>query len=124
MDAQKKSWRCLNSFLFLFACCCFEHVSRAERVLQEAVKMEKDGAGDYVMLRNLYATEQWSADWEDVKQIMKKKEDQIKRLLGVLLRLMVDLKNLGQNTFSTHYKFKDQISRVSCPKKKVSKDIH
>jgi hypothetical protein len=31
---------------------------------------------------------------EDVKHIMKKKEDQIKRLLGVLLRLMVDLETL------------------------------
>ncbi|CAK8540594.1 unnamed protein product [Lathyrus sativus] len=58
---------------FLFACCYFEDVSRAERVLKEAVKLEKEGAGDYVMLRNLYATERRWADVEDVKQMMKKK---------------------------------------------------
>ncbi|CAI8591736.1 unnamed protein product [Vicia faba] len=58
---------------FLFACCYFEDVSRAERVLKEAVKTEKEGAGDYVMLRNLYATERRWADVEDVKQMMKKR---------------------------------------------------
>ncbi|WJX80606.1 hypothetical protein P8452_63583 [Trifolium repens] len=58
---------------FLFACCYFEDVSRAERVLNEAVKMEKEGAGDYVMLRNLYATGRRWGDVEDVKQMMKKR---------------------------------------------------
>lgn len=58
---------------FLFACCYFEDVSRAERVLKEAVKLEKEGAGDYVMLRNLYAAERRWTDVEDVKQMMKKR---------------------------------------------------
>ncbi|CAK8533056.1 unnamed protein product [Lathyrus sativus] len=58
---------------FLFACCYFKDVSRAERVLKEVVKLEKEGAVDYVMLRNLYATERRWADVEDVKQMMKKK---------------------------------------------------
>ena len=58
---------------FLFACCYFEDVSRAERILKMAVKMEKEGAGDYVMLRNLYATERRWADVEDVKEMMKKR---------------------------------------------------
>ncbi|XP_061375910.1 pentatricopeptide repeat-containing protein At2g44880 [Gastrolobium bilobum] len=59
---------------FLFACGYFKDVSRAERVLKEAVKMEKECVGDYVMLRNLYATEQRWTDVEDVKQMMKKRE--------------------------------------------------
>lgn len=58
---------------FLFACCYSKDVSRAERVLKKAVKMEKEGAGNYVMLRNLYANEQRWMDVEDVKQMMKKR---------------------------------------------------
>ncbi|KAK7256419.1 hypothetical protein RIF29_29865 [Crotalaria pallida] len=58
---------------FLFACGYFKDIKRAERVLKEAEKMEKGLAGDYVMLRNLYATEQRWTDVEDVKQMMKKR---------------------------------------------------
>ncbi|RYR60719.1 hypothetical protein Ahy_A04g017774 [Arachis hypogaea] len=57
---------------FLFACGYFNDVTRAERVLQEAVKSGKWCVGDYVMMRNLYATEQRWRDVEDVKQRMKK----------------------------------------------------
>ncbi|KAJ1443684.1 hypothetical protein SESBI_00280 [Sesbania bispinosa] len=49
------------------------NVSRAERVLKEAVKMEEECVGDYVMLRNLYAAEQRWTDVEDVKQMIKKR---------------------------------------------------
>lgn len=56
---------------FLFACGHFKDVSRAERVLRETVKMEKECAGDYVLLRNLYATEKRWTDVEDVKHMMK-----------------------------------------------------
>ncbi|XP_027351400.1 pentatricopeptide repeat-containing protein At2g44880 [Abrus precatorius] len=58
---------------FLFACGYFNDVSRAERVLKEVVKIDEDCAGDYVMLRNLYATEKRWTDVEDVKQMMKKR---------------------------------------------------
>ncbi|CAL0328152.1 unnamed protein product [Lupinus luteus] len=58
---------------FLFACGYFKDVARAERVLKEAEKMEKGNAGNYVLLRNLYATEKRWTDVEDVKQMMKKK---------------------------------------------------
>ena len=57
---------------FLFACGYFKDVARAERVLQEAVKTEKWCVGDYVMMRNLYITEQRWTDVEDVKQMIKK----------------------------------------------------
>ncbi|KAL9297130.1 hypothetical protein ACSQ67_023026 [Phaseolus vulgaris] len=58
---------------FLFACGYFNDVSRAERVLKEVVKMDEDVAGNYVILRNMYATEQRWRDVEDVKQMMKKR---------------------------------------------------
>ncbi|KAG5092808.1 hypothetical protein JHK82_051586 [Glycine max] len=58
---------------FLFACGYFNDVLRAERVLKEVVKMDEDVAGNYVMLRNLYATRQRWTDVEDVKQMMKKR---------------------------------------------------
>ncbi|OIV98715.1 hypothetical protein TanjilG_24886 [Lupinus angustifolius] len=58
---------------FLFACGYFKDVARAEGVLKEAEKMEKGNAGNYVLLRNLYATEQRWRDVEDVKQMMKKR---------------------------------------------------
>ncbi|KAK7295301.1 hypothetical protein RJT34_18207 [Clitoria ternatea] len=58
---------------FLFACSYFKDVSRAERVLNEVMKMEEEVAGNYVMLRNLYATEQRWTDVEDVKQMMKRR---------------------------------------------------
>ena len=57
---------------FLFACGNFKDVERAERVLKKAVKMEQKNDGNYVTLRNLYATEQRWTDAEDVKQMMKK----------------------------------------------------
>ncbi|BAT83428.1 Pentatricopeptide repeat-containing protein [Vigna angularis] len=58
---------------FLFACVYFNDVSRAERVLKEVVKMEEDVAGNYVMLRNMYATEQRWINVEGVKQVKKKR---------------------------------------------------
>ncbi|CAJ1827083.1 unnamed protein product [Sphenostylis stenocarpa] len=58
---------------FLFACGYFNDVLRAERVLKEVVKMDEDVAGNYVMLRNMYATEQRWRDVEDVKQMMKRR---------------------------------------------------
>ncbi|KAK7374473.1 hypothetical protein VNO80_07903 [Phaseolus coccineus] len=58
---------------FLFACGYFNDVLRAERVLKEVVKMDEDVAGNYVILRNMYATEQRWRDVEDIKQMMKKR---------------------------------------------------
>ncbi|KAF7825197.1 pentatricopeptide repeat-containing protein [Senna tora] len=54
---------------FLFACGYFKDVARAERVLKEREAVMN--GGDYVMLRNLYATEQRWNDMEDVKEMMK-----------------------------------------------------
>ncbi|XP_028793151.1 pentatricopeptide repeat-containing protein At2g44880 [Neltuma alba] len=56
---------------FLFACGCHKDVARGERVLKEVVKMDQLSGGDYVMLRNMYATEQRWIDMEDVKYMMK-----------------------------------------------------
>ncbi|KEH21505.1 PPR superfamily protein [Medicago truncatula] len=46
-------------------------VSRAERVLKQVLKLEKETAGDYMMLRNLYTTIRRWGDVEDVKQTIK-----------------------------------------------------
>ncbi|XP_054819899.1 pentatricopeptide repeat-containing protein At2g44880 isoform X2 [Prosopis cineraria] len=56
---------------FLFACWYYKDVARAERVHKEAVKMDQMSGGDYVMLRNTYATEQRWIDMEDVKYKMR-----------------------------------------------------
>ncbi|KAJ7961899.1 Pentatricopeptide repeat-containing protein [Quillaja saponaria] len=56
---------------FLFACGNFKDVKRAERVLKEAGKREQWNDGNYVMLRNLYATEQRWSDVEKVKGLMR-----------------------------------------------------
>ncbi|KAJ7950805.1 Pentatricopeptide repeat-containing protein [Quillaja saponaria] len=54
---------------FLFACGNFKDVNRAEKVLKEAGRREQWNDGNYVMLRNLYATEQRWTDVENVKQL-------------------------------------------------------
>uniref|UniRef100_A0A2N9FL27 Pentacotripeptide-repeat region of PRORP domain-containing protein n=1 Tax=Fagus sylvatica TaxID=28930 RepID=A0A2N9FL27_FAGSY len=57
---------------FLFACGCSKDTTRAERVLNKAVKMEPRNDGIYVMLRNLYATEERWRDVEEIKGLMRK----------------------------------------------------
>ncbi|KAK7844395.1 pentatricopeptide repeat-containing protein [Quercus suber] len=57
---------------FLFACGCSKDTVRAERVLNKAVKMEPHNDGNYVMLRNLYATEERWRDVEEIKGLMRK----------------------------------------------------
>ena len=57
---------------FLFACGCSKDTVRAERVLNKAVKMEPQNDGNYVMLRNLYATEERWKDVEEIKGLMRK----------------------------------------------------
>ncbi|KAI9124887.1 hypothetical protein K1719_004214 [Acacia pycnantha] len=56
---------------FLFACGYYKDIVRAERVLKEAVKVDRMSGRDYVMLRNMYATEQRWSDMEDVRYMMK-----------------------------------------------------
>ncbi|KAJ6320705.1 hypothetical protein OIU78_015987 [Salix suchowensis] len=50
----------------LFACGFSKDVTRAQRVLNQAVNMEPHNDGNYVMVRNLYAMEEW---WRAVKEI-------------------------------------------------------
>jgi len=51
---------------FLSACVNWKDLSRAEMVIKRAAKMDPLNAGNYVLLRNLYATER---RWDEVKQI-------------------------------------------------------
>jgi palmitoyl-protein thioesterase len=51
---------------FSFACGFSNDVTRAQRVLNQAVNMEPGNNGIYVMMRNLYAMEE---RWKDVKEI-------------------------------------------------------
>ncbi|KAK9757770.1 hypothetical protein RND81_01G184700 [Saponaria officinalis] len=51
---------------FLSACVNRKDLARAERVLNEAVKVNPLNAGNYVLLRNLYATER---RWSEVKKV-------------------------------------------------------
>ncbi|KAK4476441.1 hypothetical protein RD792_015594 [Penstemon davidsonii] len=53
---------------FLFACGYAKDVTRAERVVKKAINMEPFNDGNYIMLRNLYASER---RWRDVEQIKK-----------------------------------------------------
>ncbi|KAE8038585.1 hypothetical protein FH972_011082 [Carpinus fangiana] len=57
---------------FLFACGCSKDIMRAKRVLNKAAKMEPWNDGNYVLLRNLYATEERWGDVEEIKGLMRK----------------------------------------------------
>ncbi|KAB1215472.1 hypothetical protein CJ030_MR4G022368 [Morella rubra] len=57
---------------FLFACGCSNDITRAERVLKKAVKTEPQNEGNYIMLRNLYATEERWRDVEEIKGLMRR----------------------------------------------------
>ncbi|CAK9146190.1 unnamed protein product [Ilex paraguariensis] len=58
---------------FLFACGYAKDVTRAERVTNKAIKMEPWNDGNYIMLRNLYATERRWRDVEEIKGLMRRK---------------------------------------------------
>ncbi|KAK3013257.1 hypothetical protein RJ639_010281 [Escallonia herrerae] len=58
---------------FLFACSYASDVTRAKRVLEKTTEMEPWNDGNYVMLRNLYATERRWKDVEDIKGLMRQK---------------------------------------------------
>ncbi|KAK3001570.1 hypothetical protein RJ639_022116 [Escallonia herrerae] len=58
---------------FLFACLYASDLSRAKRVLEKTTEMEPWNDGNYVMLRNLYATERRWKDVEDIKGLMRQK---------------------------------------------------
>ncbi|KAK2988450.1 hypothetical protein RJ640_007480 [Escallonia rubra] len=58
---------------FLFACSYASDVTRAKRVLEKTTEMEPWNDGNYVMLRNLYATERRWNDVEDIKGLMRQK---------------------------------------------------
>ncbi|CDP09441.1 unnamed protein product [Coffea canephora] len=58
---------------FLFACYYAKDISRAERVIRKAIDMEPWNDGNYIMLRNLYASERRWNDVEEIKGLMSKK---------------------------------------------------
>lgn len=53
---------------FLFACGYAKDVTKAEKVVKMAITMEPCNEGNYIMLRNLYASER---RWRDVEQIKR-----------------------------------------------------
>ena len=57
---------------FLSACGYFKDVSRAKKFLKNAVKLEPGNDGNYVTVRNLYASERRWIDAEGIKKLMKK----------------------------------------------------
>ncbi|KAL5862327.1 hypothetical protein ACOSQ3_003614 [Xanthoceras sorbifolium] len=57
---------------FLCACGYWKDVTRAERVVNKVVDMEPWNDGNYVMLRNLYATEERWRDAENIKGLMRR----------------------------------------------------
>ncbi|CAL8121253.1 unnamed protein product [Prunus armeniaca] len=57
---------------FLFACGHSEDVTRANKVLKKAVKVEPWNDGNYVMLRNLYVKKRRWSDAEEIKRLMRK----------------------------------------------------
>ncbi|KAL3516869.1 hypothetical protein ACH5RR_023771 [Cinchona calisaya] len=58
---------------FLFACYYAKDIPRAERVIRKAIDMEPLNDGNYIMLRNLYASERRWNDVEEIKGLMNKK---------------------------------------------------
>lgn len=57
---------------FLCACGHSKDIQRAERVLKRVVSMEPWNDGNYVILRNLYATEERWRDAEEIKEMMRR----------------------------------------------------
>ncbi|KAL5973356.1 hypothetical protein ACLOJK_030006 [Asimina triloba] len=56
----------------LFTCQCHGDTKRAERVMKKAFDMEPWNAGNYVMARNVYASEERWSDMAEVKGMMRK----------------------------------------------------
>lgn len=56
---------------FLSACGYFNDVTRAKKVLKNAVKLEPANDGNYVTVRNLFAIERMWSDAEEIKRLMK-----------------------------------------------------
>lgn len=54
---------------FLFACGYAKDVTKAEKVVEKAITMDPCNDGNYIILRNLYATER---RWRDVERIKKR----------------------------------------------------
>ncbi|XP_057809349.1 pentatricopeptide repeat-containing protein At2g44880 [Salvia miltiorrhiza] len=54
---------------FVFACGYAKDVSKAEKVVEKAITADPCNDGNYIMLRNLYATER---RWRDVERIKRK----------------------------------------------------
>ena len=59
---------------FLFACGYYEDVTRANKILELAVKLEPWNDGNYVILRNLYARKRRWSDADDIKSLMRKNQ--------------------------------------------------
>ncbi|XP_061996908.1 pentatricopeptide repeat-containing protein At2g44880 [Rosa rugosa] len=59
---------------FLFACGYCEDVTRANKTLEQAVKLEPWNYGNYVMLRNLYARNRRWSDADNIKSSMRKNQ--------------------------------------------------
>lgn len=59
---------------FLFACGYCEDVTRANRILKQAIKLEPWNDVNYVTLRNLYARNRRWSDADDVKSLMHKNQ--------------------------------------------------
>lgn len=55
---------------FLFACGYAKDVTKAERVVKKAITVDPCNDGNYIMLRNLYATERRWRDVEQAKRMM------------------------------------------------------
>ncbi|PON70201.1 Tetratricopeptide-like helical domain containing protein [Trema orientale] len=56
---------------FLSACGYFNDFTRAKKILSNAVKLEPGNDGNYVTMRNLYATGRRWSDSEEIKKLMK-----------------------------------------------------
>lgn len=56
----------------IFACGCSKDVTRAKKVLSEAMEIDPQNDGNYVAMRNLYATERRWNDADEIKGLMRK----------------------------------------------------
>ncbi|KAH6788470.1 Pentatricopeptide repeat superfamily protein [Perilla frutescens var. frutescens] len=55
---------------FIFACGYAKAITKAEKVVTKAITMEPSNEGNYIMLRNLYASERRWRDVERIKRLM------------------------------------------------------
>ncbi|KAI3449056.1 hypothetical protein Pfo_005721 [Paulownia fortunei] len=112
----------------LFACGYAKDVTRAEKLVKNAINMEPCNDGNYIMLRNLYAAERRWRDVEQIKRLMltkgAKKEvgcsaieinsQVLEFVAGDKMHPHLEVTHLVLDQLQMHMKVQDPLFNVDC----------